>query len=236
MALAQQTRFAPATSERVRRDMVEGLRLMNAGTEKNEEAGDTRREIGEAGLDVLFRGARSYNGYLDRPVDDALLRQIWLLASLGPTSANMSPARIVWCRSRGARERLAKLASAANAKKILQAPVTAIIGMDMKFADKLPFLFPHVDARSWFTGSDEIITVNALRNSTLQGAYLIMAARALGIDTGPMSGFDNEAVDVAFFSGTSVKSNFITTLGYGDPASLFPRLPRLPFEEATWTL
>jgi 3-hydroxypropanoate dehydrogenase len=193
------------------------------------------RRVSEACLDTLFRSARSYNGYLDRPLDEAVMREIWHLASLGPTSANMSPARIVWCRSEEAREKLAVLASKANAKKIRQAPVTAIVGMDMRFADKLPFLFPHVDARPWFTGNDEIIAVNAMRNSTLQGAYLIMAARALGVDTGPMSGFENDAVDATFFAGTSVKSNFITTLGYGDPASLFPRLPRLAFEEATWT-
>lgn len=191
--------------------------------------------VSEACLDRLFLSARSYNGYLDSPIADGLLEEMWRLASLGPTSANMSPARIVWCRSDAARERLAALASSANAKKILQAPVTAIIGMDHAFADKLPFLFPHVDARPWFTGTEEIIATNAMRNSTLQGAYLIMAARALGLDTGPMSGFDNEAVDAAFFAGTRIRSNFITTLGYGDPASIFPRLPRLPFEEATWS-
>jgi 3-hydroxypropanoate dehydrogenase len=195
-----------------------------------------KQGVSESCLDVLFLSARSYNGYLDRSLDDSLLREVWRLASLGPTSANMSPARIIWCRSKEAREKLAKFASTANAKKILQAPVTAIVGMDLNFADKLPYLFPHVDARPWFTGSDEIIATNAMRNSSLQGAYLIMAARALGIDTGPMSGFNNNAVDAAFFAGTSIKSNFITTLGYGDPASVFPRLPRLPFEEATWTL
>jgi 3-hydroxypropanoate dehydrogenase len=207
---------------------------MSSGAEKNQDIA-VECAISDACLDVLFVLARSYNGYLDKPIDEALLRKMWHLASLGPTSANMSPARIVWCRSREAREKLARLASTSNAKKILQAPVTAIIGMDMKFADKLPYLFPHVDARPWFTGSDEIIAVNAMRNSTLQGAYLIMAARALGIDTGPMSGFDNSAVDAAFFADTSIKSNFISTLGYGDPESLFPRLPRLSFEEATWT-
>lgn len=194
------------------------------------------RRVSEACLDTLFLSARSYNGYLDRPVEEELLKEIWRLASLGPTSANMSPARIVWCRSAEARDKLASFASSTNGKKIRQAPVTAIIGMDHAFADKLPFLFPHVDARGWFTGTEEIIATNAMRNSTLQGAYLLMAARALGLDTGPMSGFDNDAVDAAFFAGTSIRSNFITTLGYGDPASIFPRLPRLPFEEATWSL
>lgn len=193
----------------------------------------TDRRLDDAALATLFSSARSYNGYLPQPVSEALLREIWDLARMGPTSANMSPARIVWCQSQSARETLAATASAANAKKILQAPVTAIIGMDYDFADKLPQLFPHVDARPWFTGDAEKIHLNAMRNSTLQGAYLILAARALGLDTGPMSGFDNAAVDAAFFAGTNIKSNFICTLGHGDPASVFGRLPRLSFEEAT---
>lgn len=197
---------------------------------------ESTRRVSDACLDRLFRAARSYNGYVDRPVGDDLLKELWDLASLGPTSANMSPARIIWCRSEEAREKLASLASSTNAKKIRQAPVTAIIGMDYAFADKLLYLFPHVDARGWFTGTEEIIATNAMRNSTLQGAYLIMAARALGLDTGPMSGFDNDAVDAAFFAGTSVRSNFITTLGYGDPASIFERLPRLSFDDATQML
>jgi 3-hydroxypropanoate dehydrogenase len=201
-----------------------------------EQRVSAERRVSDACLDTLFESARSYNGYLDRPVEPGVLKEIWHLVSLGPTSANMSPARIVWCCSEDARETLANLASSANAKKIRQAPVTAVIGMDYAFADKLPFLFPHVDARPWFTGSEEIIATNAMRNSTLQGAYLIVAARALGLDTGPMSGFDNEAVDKAFFAGTSVRSNFITTLGYGDPSSIFARLPRLSFDEATRTL
>jgi len=200
------------------------------------EASTAGRRVSEACLDRLFRSARSFNGYLDRPIDGGVLEEIWQLASLGPTSANMSPARIVWCRSAESRERLAGMASSANARKILQAPVTAIIGMDYAFADKLPYLFPHVDARPWFTGTPEIIATNAMRNSTLQGGYLLLAARALGIDTGPMSGFDNAAVDAHFFADTAIRSNFITTLGYGDPASIFPRLPRLPFDEATWSV
>lgn len=190
------------------------------------------RRLDAAALDILFLKARSYNGWLPKPVDVAMLRRIWDLARMGPTSANVSPARIVWCVSDEAKVTLAATASSTNAKKILQAPVTAIIGMDYDFADRLPFLFPHVDARSWFTHSDEVIATNAMRNSTLQGAYLIMAARALGLDTGPMSGFDNAKVDAAFFAGTNIRSNFITSLGYGDPASIFDRLPRLPFDEA----
>jgi 3-hydroxypropanoate dehydrogenase len=187
-------------------------------------------------LDLLFREARSFNGYLDEPVGPELLRAIWNLAKLGPTSANQSPARILWCASAEAKERLAALASSTNAMKIRQAPVTAIVGMDLNFPEKLPQLFPHVDARPWFVGNDELIETSALRNSSLQGAYLIMAARALGLDTGPMSGFDNEAVDREFFAATRVRSNFICTIGYGDPRSVFARLPRLSFEEATEVL
>lgn len=192
---------------------------------------DTRR-LETAALETLFLEARSYNGYVAKPVDEALLREMWDLARMGPTSANMSPARIVWCLSEEAKRTLSEAASSTNAKKILQAPVSAIVGMDYDFADKLPFLFPHVDARPWFTHSDEVIATNAMRNSTLQGAYLLFAARALGLDTGPMSGFDHAKVDAAFFQGTRIKSNFIMTLGYGDPASIFDRLPRLSFDEA----
>jgi 3-hydroxypropanoate dehydrogenase len=140
------------------------------------------------------------------------------------------PARMVWCTSTDAKEKLAALAMPANATKILSAPVTVIIGMDMEFYDQLPELFPHADARSWFVGNDAMIQSTAFRNSSLQGAYFIMAARALGLDSGAMSGFNNDAVDVAFFAGTKVKSNFISTLGYGDPASIFPRSPRPAFD------
>jgi len=190
------------------------------------------KRLDDAGLDLIFREGRSYNGYTDEPVTTSELHAIWDLAKMGPTSANMSPARIVWCATTDAKEKLALLASATNADKIRNAPVTAIIGMDYEFYEKLPKLFPHVDARPWFTGNQAMIETSAFRNTVLQGAYLIMAARALGFDTGPMSGFDNAAVDAAFFAGTPVKSNFITTLGHGDPASIFGRLPRLDFDEA----
>lgn len=209
---------------------------MNKTTTENGNSasnGEPASRIDDRGLDMLFRSARSYNGYFDRDIPDGLLEELWELTSLGPTSANMSPARIVWVRTPEAKDMLAALASSANARKIHAAPVTAIVGMDLDFADKLPQLFPHVDARPWFTGSEEIIEVNAMRNSTLQGAYLLLAARALGLDAGPMSGFDNAGVDAAFFAGTRIRSNFIMTLGYGDPASLFERLPRLGFAEAT---
>jgi len=188
--------------------------------------------LDDAGLDLIFRQGRSYNGYTDEPVTTAELHAIWDLARMGPTSANMSPARIIWLTTDAAKEKLAPLMSATNADKIRKAPVSAIIGMDYEFYDKLPYLFPHVDARPWFTGNQAMIETSAFRNSTLQGAYLILAARALGLATGPMSGFDNGAVDAAFFADTPVKSNFITTLGHGDDSTIFERLPRLDFDEA----
>lgn len=181
-------------------------------------------------LDQLFRTARTYNGYLDRPVTQAQMDAIWELMKYGPTSANALPARLIWCASADAKQKLAALTMPANAEKILQAPVTVIIGMDLEFYEHLPELFPHADARSWFAGNDAMIEATAMRNSSLQGAYFILAARALGLDTGPMSGFSNEAVDAAFFAGTKVKSNFISTLGYGDPATIFERSPRPGFD------
>ena len=186
--------------------------------------------LNDHALDQMFGEARSYNGYLDKPVSDAQLNDVWELMKFGPTSANCLPARMVWCTSDEAKERLAALALPANGDKIRQAPVTVIIGMDKEFYELLPELFPHADARSWFVGNDTLIESTAFRNSSLQGAYFIMAARALGLDTGPMSGFSNDAVDAAFFAGTKVKSNFISTLGYGDPASIFARSPRPEFD------
>lgn len=186
--------------------------------------------LNDQALVQLFREARSYNGYLDKPVSNEQLYAIWDLVKFGPTSANALPARIIWVKSDDAKQRLAKLASDANAAKIISAPVTAIIGMDLEFFEHLPELFPHTDARSWFIGNAALAETTAMRNSSLQGAYLIMAARALGLDTGPMSGFDNAAVDAEFFAETpNVKSNFITTIGYGDPASIFERSPRPEF-------
>ena len=185
--------------------------------------------LNAAALDQLFREARSYNGYLDSPVTQAQLEGIWDLMKFGPTSANCLPARIIWCTSEAAKQKLAALTMPANGEKILQAPVTAIIGMDLEFYENLPELFPHTDARSWFVGNDALIEKTAFRNSSLQGAYLMLAARALGLDTGPMSGFNNAAVDEAFFAGTNVQSNFICTLGYGDSTSIFERSPRPAF-------
>ncbi|MCC6478906.1 malonic semialdehyde reductase [Sphingorhabdus sp.] len=190
----------------------------------------TNPPLGDDALDQLFRVARTYNGYLDTRVSNDQLEAVWELMKFGPTSANCLPARIVWCVSAESKQKLAALAMPANGEKILQAPATAIIGMDMEFYEKLPELFPHTDARSWFVGNDALIEKTAFRNSSLQGGYFILAARALGLDTGPMSGFDNDAVDAAFFGGTPVRSNFISTIGYGDPATIFDRSPRPAFD------
>jgi 3-hydroxypropanoate dehydrogenase len=187
-------------------------------------------KLDDAALDQLFRTARSYNGYTDEPVTRAEMDAIWELMKFGPTSANCLPARLVWCHSDAAKARLAAHASANNKDKILAAPVSVVIGMDMEFYEQLPELFPPADARSWFAGNDAVIAATAMRNSSLQGAYFIIAARALGLDTGPMSGFDNAGVDAEFFAGTTFKSNFISTLGHGDPATIFGRLPRPGFE------
>ncbi len=183
-------------------------------------------------LDQLFVEARTHNGWLDEPVPDDLLKDVWDLAKMGPTSANCSPARIVFVVSPEARERLKPCLIEGNVDKTMAAPVTAIIGQDMKFYDRLPELFPHADARAWFAGNDDLIGETAFRNGTLQGAYFILAARALGLDCGPMSGFDNAAVDQAFFAGTDVKSNFLCNLGHGSGEGLHPRGPRLDFNDA----
>lgn len=189
------------------------------------------RVLDDAALDQLFRTARSYNGWLDKDVPDAQLHALWDLVKMGPTSANQMPARIVWCKSAEARERLAAHASPANKDKIHKAPVCAILAMDLEFHEQLPWLFPHADARSWFTGSAELRQTSAFRNSTLQGGYLILAARALGLDCGPMSGFDNAALDADFFADQpGWKSNFICCIGHGDPATVFARSPRPDFD------
>ncbi|GAA4774143.1 malonic semialdehyde reductase [Novosphingobium ginsenosidimutans] len=187
--------------------------------------------LSDAALDQLFRTARTYNGYLDKPVSTEQLHAIWDLMKFGPTSANMLPARLVWCTTDEAKAKLAACCLPANAEKVLKAPVTVIIGMDIDYHEQLPWLFPHTDAKAWFDGNEPLREVSAMRNSSLQGAYFILAARALGLDTGAMSGFSNDAVDAAFFAETPrVKSNFISTLGYGDPATIFERSPRPDFD------
>ncbi len=185
--------------------------------------------LSEEALDQIFRTARSYNGYLDKPVTQEQIEAIWDLAKMGPTSANCLPARLVWCVSDDAKTKLAATAMPANGAKIMSAPATVIIGMDMAFYENLPDLFPHADARSWFVGNEALTETTAFRNSSLQGAYFIIAARALGLDTGAMSGFANDAVDAAFFAGTKIKSNFICTLGYGNKSTIFGRSPRPDF-------
>ncbi len=187
--------------------------------------------LDDAALDQLFRTARTYNGYLDQPVSTDQLHAIWDLMKMGPTSANQMPARLVWLTTPEAKERLAQHAGGTNPDKIRAAPVSVIVAMDEDFHEQLPWLFPHADAKSWFTGNEEGRKVSAFRNSTLQGGYFILAARALGLDTGPMSGFNNQAVDAEFFADDPKwKSNFISTLGYGDPSTIFPRSPRPDFE------
>jgi 3-hydroxypropanoate dehydrogenase len=180
----------------------------------------------------LFTEARTQNGYLDQPVSDAQLHALYDLLKFGPTAANSCPARFQFVRSAEAKARLLACVSPGNVAKIEQAPVTVIVGMDLEFFEKLPQLFPHVDARAWFAGKPAAIQDTAFRNSSLQGGYLIIAARALGLDCGPMSGFDAAKLDAAFWAGTAVKTNFICTLGHGDAAKLFPRSPRLSFDEA----
>lgn len=180
----------------------------------------------------LFTEARTQNGYLDQPVADDTLRALYDLVKFGPTAANTCPARFKFVRTAEAKARLLACVSPGNVAKIEQAPVTVIVGMDLAFYELLPKLFPHVDARPWFAGKPAVIQESAFRNSSLQGGYLIIAARALGLDCGPMSGFDPAKVDAAFWAGTEVKTNFLCTLGHGDPAKVFARSPRLGFDEA----
>ncbi|MEO0591112.1 MAG: malonic semialdehyde reductase [Pseudomonadota bacterium] len=187
--------------------------------------------LSDAALAQLFNEARTYNGWLDKPVSPAQLHAIWDLAKMAPTSANMQPARIVWVTSAQEKAKLAACAMEGNSEKILAAPVTALIGYDIDFHEELPWLFPHTDAKSWFEGDEKGREEGAFRNSSLQGAYIILAARALGLDCGPMSGFDADAVNTAFFADTPRhRVNFLCSIGYGDPASLFDRSPRPDFE------
>ena len=184
-------------------------------------------------LDQLFIEARTHTRWLDRPVEEALLRELYDLAKLAPTSANSQPMRLVFVRSREAKERLQPALAPQNVEKTMTAPVTAIVAHDLEFYERLPRLMPHVDARSWFAARPaEQIERAAFQGSSMQGAYVILAARALGLDAGPIGGFDGAKVDAAFFPGGTVRSNFLVNLGYGDPAGLYPRNPRLDFDEA----
>ena len=188
--------------------------------------------LDQSALAQLFTEARSHNGWLDQPVPDSLLEAIYNLTKMGPTSANCSPARFVFVRTRQGKELLRPCLSSGNLEKTMSAPVTVIVAYDSRFYDALPELFPHADARSWFTGSPEMIYETAFRNSSMQAAYFIMAARSLGLDTGPMSGFDAKALDAAFFSDSHWKSNLLINLGYGDSSKVFDRLPRLAYSKA----
>ena len=188
--------------------------------------------IADSALDTLFRAAHTAYRWTDRPVDEAVLRELYELVKLGPTSANSSPARFLFVTGSEAKATLAAAASENNRPRVLAAPVTVIIGNDHAFPDRLPELFPFADARSWFAGNDALIAETAMRNGSLQGGYLILAARALGLDAGPMSGFDAAAVDAAFWAGTRVRTNFICGLGHADPAGNNPRAPKLAFEDA----
>ncbi|KLN54951.1 malonic semialdehyde reductase [Variovorax paradoxus] len=188
--------------------------------------------LDDAALALLFTEARSHNGWTAEPVTDAQVRRVYALACMGPTSANCSPARFVFVRTPEGKQRLAPALSKGNLDKTMAAPVTVIAAWDRRFYDKLPTLFPHADARSWFTGSPEAAHETAFRNASLQAAYLLLAARAVGLDAGPMSGFDKAKVDAAFFEGTDWSANFLINLGHGDPAKVFGRLPRLAFDEA----
>jgi 3-hydroxypropanoate dehydrogenase len=199
------------------------------------------KPLSSEALDALFLRARTHNVWLDQPVSDQLLHQLYDLMKFGPTSANSSPARILFLRSKESKERLRPALSPTNVDKTMQAPVTAIVGYDLKFFEELPKLFPHnPGARDWFSNAPQFAETTAFRNSSLQGGYFILAARSLGLDCGAMSGFDNAKVDAEFFSSDAgnppefhqVKSNFLCNLGYGDASKLMPRNPRLPFEEA----
>ena len=186
-----------------------------------------------AAIDLLFREARSHNKFTDEPVTDEQLRELFEILKMGPTSANCSPARFLFLRTKEAKQKLAPALSSGNHDKTMAAPVTVIVAYDPKFYDHLPQLFPHnLDARSWFTSNDSLAATTAFRNGTLQGAYLIMAARALGLDIGAMSGFDNDVVDRAFFAENGWRSNFLCNIGYGDWSGVFNRSPRLDFDEA----
>ena len=197
----------------------------------NQNSGTSGKPLDDNALAQIFLAARTHSNWLARDVDETLLRRLIDVVKMGPTSANCSPMRVIFVKSAEAKAKLSPLLDAGNRAKTMAAPVTAIIGSDLRFYDHLPKLFPHADAASWFKGQNEKIKDTAFRNGSLQGAYLIIAARALGLDCGPMSGFDNNAVDQAFFAGTETRSNFLCNLGYGDASQIYPRSPRFAFDE-----
>jgi 3-hydroxypropanoate dehydrogenase len=190
-----------------------------------------REGLDDGALDTLFREARTHNGWQEKPVPRHLLEQAVDLAKMGPTAANSSPFRVLFVESPEAKERLKPALALGNVEKTMAAPVTAIMAYDLAFYDLLPKLFPHADARSWFAGNDAFITHTATQSGTLQAAYFLLALRAVGLDAGPLNGFDNAKVDAAFFDGSKIRANFIINIGYGDESKLFPRSPRLEFGE-----
>jgi 3-hydroxypropanoate dehydrogenase len=207
---------------------------MQAATER--ESIERGKRLSDAALDQVFREARTHTAWLPAPVPVRLIQDVYELARLGPTSANTSPGRFVILTSREAKERLKPALAEGNVQKTMAAPVTVIVAWDTEFYEKLPKLFPQADARSWFAGNKPLIDATAFRNSSLQGAYFILAARALGLDCGPMSGFDADKINAEFFPDGKWKVNFLCNLGYGDGAKVFPRNPRLEFEEACQVL
>lgn len=187
--------------------------------------------LSDSALDTIFRSARTYRAWLSQEVSDVLLQAVYDLAKMAPTSANCSPMRVLFLKSAEAKARLRPALDAGNLASVMAAPVTTIVAHDLAFYEHLPHLAPHTDARSWFAGNDPLIQTTAFRNGSLQGAYLIIAARALGLDCGPMSGFDNDKIDREFFPDGTVKSNFLCNLGHGDAEKLHPRAPRLDFDD-----
>lgn len=205
---------------------------MNAHSQLATEVGQQLQQLDAAGLDLLFREARSHNGFLPRAVEPRQLRELWELVRYAPTAVNGMPMRLIFVISAEGKQRLKPALRPGNLDKVMAAPVTAIIAYDIAFWEQLPRLFPHADVRAMFSDDPEGCALTAFRNSTLQAAWLMLAARATGLDCGPMSGYDADLLDEEFFAGTSIRSNFICNLGYGDPSKLFPRLPRLSFEDA----
>lgn len=189
------------------------------------------KTLDQAALDILFNDARTHSAWQSRPVEDALLKKLYDLTKMAPTSANCQPLRVVFVKSEEAKTKLKPTLAEGNIDKTMSAPVCAIIAQDMEFYEQLPKLFPHTDAKSWFVGNEQMIADTAFRNASIQGGYFTLAARAVGLDCGPMSGFDNKAVDEAFFAGTSIKSNYLINLGYGDASALHPQSPRPDFDD-----
>ena len=209
----------------------EQKKAISDAQEKFSSIKDNPDLLSESQLDLLFGQARSMNGWQDKDIDDSLIHKIYELTKMGPTSTNCCPARFKFIKSNESKEKLKEALLPNNVPKVMTAPVIAIIGYDLDFADNMGKLFPHMDVAPMYKNNDDMNTSTAFRNSSLQGAYFMMVSRALGLDCGPMSGFNNQLVDEKFFAGTNIKSNFLCCIGYGDPSKIFMRLPRLDFED-----